>query len=536
MTPSNDVESHDEERAVAVKAKRLSLIWLVPLIALIVTGLLLYQNTFDKGPQIEVTISSAENIEAGKTLVKFRSVTVGRVESVRLDENYTQAVLTINMEPGTEPLLSEDSRFWLVRPRIENTGVSGLDTLLSGAYLQIDKGESTTMSRSFKALDDVPPVISGVQGVTIDLYSRAAKRLSTGDAVTFKGFTVGRVVNATLNLENDLVDYQIFIEKPFDSILNANTRFWIASGVSFSLSAEGLDMSTDSLDNILRAGMSFGNFGDDTEAPFNFAEPQELFGSQNEAKSDSLGAGLKYVVFMNKDLKSIRQGSGVFFNSVRIGEVIAAPWFASMEELFTSDELPVLISLNINEGERDFVAMLIENNAHRGSLCAHISAANLISGDNRVNLSFSDVEGQCPIKNYRGLIALTAESSASIDDRLSAISENIQQLDLGGISDDLRQALQSFSGAMQAFTNSNDELKRLQLLPKMTASFEKFSTMLQSYSEGSELYLKLNNAVEDVRALLEDISPAMVQLGQDPSSVIFGSSRTDVVPKKKQEN
>ncbi len=536
MTPSNDVESNDKEQAVAVKAGRLSLIWLVPLIALIVTGLLLYQNTFDKGQQIEVTISSAENIEAGKTLVKFRSVTVGRVESVKLDENYTQAVLTIRMEPDTEPLLSEDSRFWLVRPRIENTGVSGLDTLLSGAYLQIDKGESPTMSRTFKALDDVPPVVSGVQGVTIDLYSRATKRLSTGDAVSFKGFTVGRVVNAALNLQSDTVDYRIFIEKPFDSILNANTRFWIASGVNFSLSAEGLDIATDSLDNILRAGLAFGTIGDETKVPFDFAEPKELFASFSDAKSDSLSTGLKYVVFLKKDLKSIRQGSGVFFNSVRIGEVIAAPWFASMEELFTAEELPVLISLNIAEDERNFVAMLIENNAYRGSLCANIGPTNLISGDNRVNLFFSDIEGKCPVKNYRGLIALWAESSASIDDRLTSITENIQKLDLGGISDDLREALQSFSLAMHSFTSSNDELKRLELLPKMTASFERFSTMLQSYSEGSELYLKLNNAVEDVRALLDDISPAMVQIGQDPGSVIFGSSRTDVVPKKKQEN
>lgn len=533
----SEVKDINEGQSLSRKRNRLSLVWLVPLLAAVITGVLIYKNTLERGPEIEITIASAEGIEAGKTLVKMRSVTVGRVETVRLDENFSKAVLTVRMEPGTEPLLSEDSRFWLVKPRVESAGISGLDTLLSGSYLQISKGSSERRATSFEALDEPPALLNEAHGVTLNFYSTSRKRLSPGDTVVFRGFSVGRVLSARLDVENGSVRYGVFIADPYVKLLNATTRFWITSGIDFSLSTEGLEVSTDSVDSILRGGMAFDNLeGEFADRPLDTERDIELFGSYAEAAADAVRSGLLYVVQLDGDLYNIRQGSGVYFNSVKVGEVIEAPWFNSFRELFENTApLPVLIGLNIQDRSRKGVEEIIAAHAFDGTLCAALAASNIISGNNRIQLSFAENKGRCPVSSYRGLFAIAATAPVSIDDRLDAISESIAAIDLSGISADLRASLQSFTGAMEAFTRSNDEIERLELLPRMTTAFTNFTTMLTSYDKHSEFYGRLEGTLNEIRAVLNDLHPALMQLGQKPESLIFGADPYEVIPRQKEQ-
>ena len=246
----------------------------------------------------------------------------------------------------------------------------------------------------------------------------------------------------------------------------------------------------------------------------------------------SLMVGIK--ILIDNDLRNIKRGSGVFFNSVKIGEVIDAPWFESYQELFFSKTtLPVLIGLNFSGDEREFVSDVLEQHAKDGTLCAAIASSSIISGDNRINLRFATTKNECQVTSYRNLIAVNATSSVSIDDRLNEISRSINDMDLAGVSNDVRKSLNAFTEAMNAFTRSNDEVGRLSLLPKMTAAFENFRVMLQSYDDNSEFYRNMDTTLKDVRQLLQELKPALVQLGQKPSSVIFGTQNKEVMPKAK---
>ncbi|HIV15199.1 MAG TPA: MCE family protein [Candidatus Avisuccinivibrio pullicola] len=530
-------EKKVEGQSLTRRKRRISLAWLIPVLAAVVTAALLYKNTLERGPEIEITIASAAGIEAGKTLVKMRSVTVGRVETVRLDRNFSKAVLTVRMEPGTEPLLSEDSRFWLVKPRVESAGISGLDTLLSGSYLQISKGSSEKRATSFEALDEPPALLSDAHGLTLNFYSTSRKRLSPGDPVVYRGFSVGSVLSAKLNVEDGTVLYSVFIADPYVKLLNATTRFWITSGIDFSLTTEGLEVSAESVDSILRGGMAFDNLeGEFADRPLKTDTEIELFGSYAEAAADAVRSGLLYVVLIDGDLYNIRQGAGIYFNSVKVGEVIEAPWFGSYRELFeNTSALPVLIGLNIQDESRAVVEKIIADRAASGTLCASLASANIISGNNRINLSFAEKSGQCPVTSYRGHFAFMATAPVSIDDRLNAISESLAQIDLSGISSDLRSSLQAFTGAMEAFTRSNDEIERLQLLPRMTTAFTNFTTMLTSYDKHSEFYGKMEGTLNEIRSVLNDLKPALMQLGQKPQSLIFGAEPNEVIPKAQGE-
>ncbi len=531
--------SPEPVRAKQRKARRLNLVWLVPFLALAVTAVLLWNNTLNKGPQIELYMSSAEGIEEGKTLVKLRSVTVGRVTAVKLTDNYSKAAVTIQMAADTDDLLHSDTVFWLVKPRVENTGISGLNTLLSGSYFEMSVGSSDEMSRSFTALDEPPAVRSGMNGQVLTLTSDARKRLKNGDYVNYRGFAAGRVISSSLDFETNRIVYQIFIEDPYTKLINANTKFWISSGIDLSITGEGLQLTTDSIDNILRGGVAFDNLNDDkTARPLDLKHPQILYPDYAAARLEALRSGLLYVVMLKNDLKNIAPGSGIYYHSVKIGEVIAAPYFASLRDLFQdSSYIPVLASINLPQGDdRAYVRDLFAQKLADHSLCAQAAAANILTGDNRLQLQLTGGKCSYDIKSYRGMAVIPAQETESLQDKVDAVIARLDEIDLQGISDELKKALSSTSEAMQSFARSNDKVEQTQLLEKMVTSFESFTRATKSYAAGSDIHQKLSEALSLLTQAMQDLKPAMAQLGQDPSSMLYGSSAQDPLPKAVPQN
>ena len=255
-----DSDEVDLSKAKESKARRFSLVWVIPIIAFIVFVILLWNNSLNKGPQITIKMPSAESVEEGKTLVKLHSVTVGRVTEIKLDDDYDSAVLTVQMAKDTEDLLNEDSLFWVVKPRVETTSISGLDTLISGSYIEMRRGKSDKMSATFSMLLDPPTDINNTKGIELILYSDGNKRLNPGDFVTYRGFNVGNVLSSSLDLDNKRIRYVIFIADPYTKLVDSNTRFWISSGIDVSIGTEGVNFNTESINNILRGGIAFDSF------------------------------------------------------------------------------------------------------------------------------------------------------------------------------------------------------------------------------------------------------------------------------------
>lgn len=531
---SSAAHSSGPVTAVEKKARRLNIVWLIPFLALLVTAGLLWNNTLNKGPAIEIYISNAEGIEAGRTLVKMRSVTIGHVTGVRLDDSYSKAVVSIQMEADTEDLLRSDTQFWLVKPRVENTGVTGLDTLLSGSYFETNLGTADTRASRFTALDDPPAVQSDQPGIMVKLKSSAKRRLSSGDFVNYHGFNAGRVVSSRLDFEQGHICYDIFIAEPYSKLLDDNTKFWISSGIDFSIGADGVRINTDSLDSILRGGIEFDNLtANDQAAEFTRDAEHTLFNTYDEARLDAQHSGLLYAILLEDGLKNISSGSGVFFQNVRIGEVLEAPWYENLQEFFAENQpVPVLIALNYQGSDKAYVQQVFAQKAAAGRLCAQTESANIISGENRISLYFGAEEGSCALPEpvFRGITAIAARNPPSLQDELNSIAANIRALDLAGISADLRTMLNSTSEAMQAFAASNDKVERNQLLDKMTESFDSFTEATSSYSEGSQIYNQLQQTLNSIEKVLRDLDPALTQIGQDPGSVIFGGTGPDPIP------
>ncbi|MEX0614347.1 MAG: MlaD family protein, partial [Methylophaga sp.] len=255
-------QTTDLHRAIPVKASRLSPIWIIPVVAMLIGAWLIVDNYRHTGPLITLTMSNAEGIEAGKTKIKTRNVDIGLVEEVRLSEDLSQALIMARINHDAEEILVKDTRFWVVKPRISREGISGFGTVLSGAYIQMQPGESEQQQREFSVLNQPPVAIEGVEGIRIKLISQLGNSLRTGDPVTYQGYTVGRVETAEFNKDTRQVNHQLFIESPYDVLISTNTRFWSAKGINLELSSAGFEVNIASLEALISGGVTFGELAD----------------------------------------------------------------------------------------------------------------------------------------------------------------------------------------------------------------------------------------------------------------------------------
>ncbi|WP_312713546.1 PqiB family protein, partial [Stutzerimonas nitrititolerans] len=236
---------------------RVSLVWLVPIAAALVGFSMVLQNWLSAGPQITVSFETAEGLEANKTQVKYKNVVIGQVTEINLSEDHTRVIATIELDQHAEPFTREDTKFWVVRPRIGASGVSGVDTLLSGAFIGADAGRAEETRREFVGLEAPPPVTFGVKGKQFTLHTDDLGSLGIGSPLYFRRLQVGQVISFGLADDGKGVQVQVFVNAPYDNFVTDDTRFWNASGVDVSVAADGLTVNTESLSAILAGGIAF---------------------------------------------------------------------------------------------------------------------------------------------------------------------------------------------------------------------------------------------------------------------------------------
>lgn len=534
-----DSDEVDLSKAKESKARRFSLVWVIPIIAFIVFVILLWNNSLNKGPQITIKMPSAESVEEGKTLVKLHSVTVGRVTEIKLDDDYDSAVLTVQMAKDTEDLLNEDSLFWVVKPRVETTSISGLDTLISGSYIEMRRGKSDKMSATFSMLLDPPTDINNTKGIELILYSDGNKRLNPGDFVTYRGFNVGNVLSSSLDLDNKRIRYVIFIADPYTKLVDSNTRFWISSGIDVSIGTEGVNFNTESINNILRGGIAFDSFSSKKGEMLAPLSEHNLFKNQNEARIDYASSGILYAVMVENGLQKIKQGADVVFQGIKVGEVITAPWLEKIDTIFTDyKQIPILIAINAYDSSNlNKIRESLDNKLKQGKLCASAVASSFISGNNQIELRYlSDSEKAVFADNkvYRNVNVIPYLKAGSLQNEISSFINRLEQFDVEGISNNVKTSLASVTDAMKAFEKSNLDVNKSELIQRLTVAFTNFNETVKSYGPDSDTYKKLNATLKDLDRIVSELSLTATKIGNKPNSLIFGSDNKDPIPLKKQ--
>jgi paraquat-inducible protein B len=326
---SNETEFQDLPQAVVQSKRQISIVWIVPIVAILIGSWLAYKGLTEKGPEVTISFESAEGLEAGKTKVKYKDVELGQVETIRFNADLSRVLVSAELVKEAEPYLTEKTRFWVVRPRVTASGVSGLGTLFSGAYIGMDPGKEGRLERTFKGLEIPPIITTDMPGREYLLKATTLGSLDFGAPVYYRQIQVGQVISYELDKDGEFLIIKIFINAPHHELVYQNTRFWNASGFDLKVDASGLKLNTESIATIMMGGIAFETPTSlETGGPAEEGQTFRLYETRDSIFERTYTEKKYYILNFNESIRGLTVGAPVEFRGIKIGQVvdIKAEW------------------------------------------------------------------------------------------------------------------------------------------------------------------------------------------------------------------
>lgn len=550
------------EPPIIKENKRLSYIWFLPIIALLVAGWMLYQHHIKQGQTIFIAMKDAEGIVAGKTEIKVRNVRIGVIDSLRLEIEQNTVVARARIENEYADILAEDSQLWVVKPRIDESGISGMSTLLSGVYLEFLPGKSEQNSTLF-ALSDSPALISSeVDGKRFIVHSNDGEVLEPATGIFFRNYKIGQIESAEFDIESQGMQYGLFVYAPYDQLIADNTIFWLSSGISVELTVQGINVNTGSLSKLLKGGISLDYPpGKQKGQVVPEGSTFPLFSSYNSALEQRFTDFDYYVIEFEQSIRGLSVGAPVEYRGMRIGTVSQAPAniLVNGKPLhFRTDDtsIPVVIRVeygrifeNSNEA-RTFWHTNIEKWISSG-LRASLKSGNFLTGGAYVDL---DMYPSAPLArmrqnaHYPVLPSITSGFTA-ISEQVNVLLSKLNALPLENTVSGLNDTLAEYKALATNLNNTMNELNSNGVATKMTtnldslkstldqltSSLKQFEGTLTNYQQGSTLVEQLNSTLSELEELSHTLKPLTKGLQEQPNMLLFNKQMpADPIPGKQQ--
>jgi paraquat-inducible protein B len=300
---------------------RLQLVWILPAVVVLAGAFVVIREKLEQGTSIEIRFANAEGLETNKTKIRYKDVEIGEVAAIRVSDDRKEVIVTADIHRNASSYLVDDTRFWVVRPRVSGAGVSGLATLVSGAYISVDVGHSAVSRDHFVGVEIPPIVTANLPGREFILHADDLGSLDIGSAVFYRHITAGQVVGYALDPGGTGVTIKVFINSPFDAYVTGATRFWQASGIDMSVNADGVKLRTESIASILEGGVSFGTQPSATPAPVAVDTAFRLYEDQDRAMRPTETEIRAFVMYFGGTLRGLSAGAPVELHGITVGEV-----------------------------------------------------------------------------------------------------------------------------------------------------------------------------------------------------------------------
>jgi len=510
--------------ALADERRRVSLVWLIPLVAVIAAVWLGYRSYVQQGPLVLIGFQTAEGLQAGKTRVRFKDLDVGVVEAIELSPDLSQVQVRARLNRQMASHLNDKTRFWVVRPRLSSGGISGLGTLVGGTYIGVDLGADGMPQRVFEGLETPPLITATEPGRTFTLHAANLGSLSVGSPVQYRGIEVGRVISYELK-EPHGIDVKVFVHAPHDARVGANTRFWNVSGVQLSLDATGVRLNTDSLATVLLGGVAFGfpagsGPGDAVEEGAGFS----LYASRQAAMERRYRQRQEWRLAFEGSVRGLLPGAPVELRGIRIGEVKEVR--LELDDGGRDTDIPVVIAVEperLGDGgaaglDRARWDRLVEN-----GLRAQLKTGNLITGALYVDFDFYPDDPPRAIVWAGNMPELPTVPTPL--DELRGLLTRLARLPLDRMGEDFSESLAALHDTMRL---TNTLLTRLdeETATELTRTLQQTRKTLQNaenmLAPNSALQAEAHRALRELGAAARSFRLMADYLERHPEALIRG--------------
>jgi paraquat-inducible protein B len=523
-----------------------SLIWLIPIVAALI-GISLAVNTWiQRGPEITITFSSAEGLEPGKTKVKYKEVEIGTVQSITLSEDHAYVLVTVLLKKEAKSFTAADSRFWVVRPRVAVSGVSGLSTLLFGPYIGADPGVEKEKADRFTGLE-VPPIITrDASGRQYVLHARDIGSLDIGSPVYYRRIKVGQVTAYDLDDDGKGITVRIFVNAPYEKFVGINTRFWHASGFDMQINASGFTLNTQSLATVVLGGLSFQAPDENPGPPAKENTAFVLAESQIEALKEQDTEAQIVLLDFKQSVRGLAPGAEVSFRGLVLGQVksVGIEYDSTQQEF----SMPVLVEIYPGRLGRKFVESQRQSKytphqrlqfmINRG-LSAQLRTGNLITGQVYIALDFfpklvpakkADSGNMAGGEDPGSLMQLpTIPSSAEeIQTQVSEIALKLSKVPFDQIASELQQSLKVFKGTLDSAGQLAEKLNN-DVAPEITVAMKDVRKTLtaaeRTLGEDAPLQQDLRQTLQELTRAAASLRILTDYLERHPEAVIRGKRK-----------
>jgi paraquat-inducible protein B len=530
-----------------VRRSKFSLVWVIPLVALAIGIYLAQRAVRSEGPTITITFRTGDGLVAGQTKVRHKAVELGQVESVRLTDDMNRVLVTVKMRADAAPYLTDRTRFWVVRARFNAGSISGIETLVSGSYIEMDPGGRDGAAKTtFVGLETPPGVRSGEPGRTFQLKAVRIGSLGPGSPVFYRDINVGEVLSYDIGDGTGPVTVTVFVRSPFDGFVREGTHFWNVSGLSIQLGAEGVHVELASLQALLSGGVAFDAPRSGPQAkPVAEGTEFRLYRDYQDAQSAGYTSRQNFVSFFESSVRGLNRGAPVEFFGLQIGVVTDValdfdPATANARVRVRYEVQPERLQNAVNVAAAGSPLEVARKLVARG-LRAQLKTSNFLTGSMVLSLDF--IPGTAPAEvTMDGEDGVIPSAPGGLDNILAAASNvaaKLERLPLDEIGANLNASLRSASsalGSVDALVKRTDQglSPVLARLPAMIASLQDavgkagrtFGALESGYGRDSQFNRELERAMVQVGDTARSIRLLADFLDRHPEALIRGRANT----------
>lgn len=534
-------------RAVVRRSRPWNAVWLVPLVALLLAGWLVWQHYSSQGTLAYLRFETANFIESGKTEVRCRSVRIGSVENVELANDLNSVVVAVRIDPDAESLLRKGTRFWVVRPRVSASDVSGLGTLFNGAYIELDPGDGPEPVTHFDGLE-VPPVTkSSVPGLRLTLTAERAGSLNAGSPIYYNGFEVGQVELRTFDMGEKHTKLDIFIREQYAGLVNEGTCFWNNGGIDVSAGADGFRLRTPSFQAMVAGGASFGvPAGTLPGPPVKDGAVFQLYANEAATREVVFKGTRLCLLLFDRSVRGLQKGAPVEFRGIPLGRVRDI----SLKYAPPGDKrVPVVIEMDpgmlrtTTEGGYDDTAVL--TNAVKSGLRARLNTGSLLTGALYIDLDYVPEAPPAELVHSGEYDLLPTHSSGLVqmEAKVNDLLAKLEALPLAETMEKFGQTAEGITRTAQEAQATLAEARKVLasqktqgLTAQLDATLADVRSSVTSLGPAGSVQGDLRRTLDELRAALRAFKTLSTTVEEKPNSLLFGRDSTgDPVPKAKKK-